>query len=97
MRLVTALLLVLLPIGAVAQEAPPRRTVVRTGSDWNWLTSEDRNAYCFWSGQLFSIGASFCIRQQTVATCTEVAGRRPIWVNKENDKFCDRNPSLTPD
>ncbi len=23
-------------------------------------------------------------------------GKRPIWVNKDNDKFCDKNPSTTP-
>jgi hypothetical protein len=48
------------------------------------------------AGELFSIGAAFCSRQQTLTTCTEVAGRCPIWVSKENDKFCDRNSSLTP-
>jgi hypothetical protein len=29
-------------------------------------------------------------------TCTEWPGKRPIWVVKDNDKACDRNPSLTP-
>jgi hypothetical protein len=53
-------------------------------------------AYCFWNGQLFSVGATFCIRQASVATCTEDPGKRPIWVNKDNDKFCDKNPSTTP-
>ena len=38
------------------------------------LSPEDRNSYCFWAGQLYSIGAAFCSRQQTVATCTEVPG-----------------------
>jgi hypothetical protein len=54
------------------------------------------NAYCFWNGQLFSVGATFCIRQASVTTCSENPGKRPIWVTKDNDKFCDKNPSTTP-
>jgi hypothetical protein len=27
---------------------------------------------------------------------TEWPGKRPIWVVKDNDKACDKNPSLTP-
>ena len=57
---------------------------------------EDKQAYCFWSGQVFSLGASFCSRQQSSLTCTEWPGKRPIWVIKDNDKACDKNPSLAP-
>ena len=59
------------------------------------LTPEDKQAYCFWSGQIYSLGASFCSRQQSLLTCTEWPGKRPIWVIKDNDKNCDRNPSQT--
>jgi len=97
MRALTALVLVMVPLAAAAQEQPPaQRPILRITGDYAGLTPEDRNAYCLWAGQLYSIGAAFCSRQQTFVTCTEVAGRRPIWVSKENDKFCDRNASLTP-
>jgi hypothetical protein len=98
MRALTAMILVILPLAAAAQQEPPavQRPVIRIAGDYAGLTAEDRISYCLWAGQLYSIGASFCSRQQTFSTCTEVAGRRPIWVGKENDKFCDRNPSLTP-
>jgi hypothetical protein len=101
MRAPTALLVVLLsftlPWAAAAQEqAPAPRSILRITGDYSGLTAEDRASYCLWAGQLYSIGASFCSRQQTLTTCTEVANRRPTWVAKENDKFCDRNPSLTP-
>ncbi len=89
----------LLALPALAQQEPvqpSQRTTVKIVGDYAGLTADDRNTYCFWSGQLFSIGASFCSRQQTLTTCTEVAGRRPVWVTKDNDKFCDRNPSTTP-
>jgi hypothetical protein len=97
MRALTALLLIMLPVAATAQEQPAaQRPLLRITGDYAGLTAEDRTSYCFWSGQLYSIGAAFCSRQQTLSTCTEMSGRRPVWVAKENDKFCDRNGSLTP-
>jgi hypothetical protein len=98
MRAFTALAVVLIPFAAAAQEQPTtnQRPVLKIIGDYNSLTLEDRNAYCFWAGQLYSVGASFCSRQQTLTSCTEVAGRRPMWVNKDNDKNCDKNPSTTP-
>ncbi|MBS0524813.1 MAG: hypothetical protein JSS04_14385 [Proteobacteria bacterium] len=98
MRALAAIVAVMLPLAAAAQEQPAtaQRPKLRITGDYGWLTPEDRNSYCFWGGELYSIGAAFCSRQQTLTTCTEVAGRRPTWVNKENDKFCDRNSSLTP-
>ena len=98
MRALIAIVVVTLPLAAAAQEQSPtvQRPIVRITGDYAGLTLEDRNSYCFWGGELFSIGAAFCTRQQTLTTCTEATGRRPIWVSKENDKFCDRNSSLTP-
>ena len=98
MRAFTALAVVLIPLAAAAQEQPTtnQRPILKIIGDNNSLTSEDRNAYCFWAGQLYSLGASFCSRQQTLTTCTEVAGRRTMWVNKDNDKNCEKNPSTTP-
>ena len=99
MRVTLAITMFLLPLAAMAQEPQPapRPGVLRLPIvDYSGLTAEDRASYCFWAGQLYSIGASFCSRQQTLTTCTEVAGRRPAWVAKENDKFCDRNSSQTP-
>src|SRR5437868_4757242 len=98
MRALTSLILVMLPLAAAAQEQTPAapRPILRITGDLAGLTAEDRNSYCLWAGQLYSIGASFCSRQQTLIACTEVSGRRPVWVAKENDKFCDRNVSLTP-
>jgi hypothetical protein len=98
MRAFTALAVVLIPFAASAQEQPTtnQRPILKIVGDYNGLTSEDRDTYCFWSGQLYSLGASFCSRQQTLTTCTEVAARRPVWVNKDNDKNCDRNSSATP-
>jgi hypothetical protein len=97
MRALIAILLGMLPLAAAAQEpAAAQRPIVRISGDYAGLTAEDRASYCFWAGQLYSIGASFCSRQQTAITCTEVASRRPTWVSKENDKFCDRNLSQTP-
>jgi hypothetical protein len=97
MRALTAMILVMLPLSAAAQEQPVvQRPVLKMTGDYAGLTGEDRTSYCFWAGQLYSIGASFCSRQQTLITCTELANRRPIWVSKENDKFCERNSSLTP-
>jgi hypothetical protein len=98
MRVLTAIVVMMLPMMAAAQDQTPpaQRPILRITGDYSGLTAEDRNSYCFWAGQLFSIGAAFCSRQQTLTTCTEVAGRRPTWVNKENDKFCDRNVSVTP-
>jgi hypothetical protein len=81
----------MVPMIAAAQETVPRNAVSYRG-----LSADDMKAYCFWNGQLFSVGAAFCIRQASVATCTEEPGKRPIWVNKDNDKFCDKNPSTTP-
>ena len=98
MRVLTVIILLMLPVAASAQQEAPvvQRPTLRITGDYVGLTAEDRGSYCFWAGQLYSIGASFCSRQQTLTTCTEVAGRRPAWTSKENDKFCDRNPSLTP-
>jgi hypothetical protein len=81
----------MIPVIAAAQETVPRNAVSYRG-----LSADDMKAYCFWNGQLFSVGATFCIRQASVATCTEEPGKRPIWVTKDNDKFCDKNPSTTP-
>jgi hypothetical protein len=97
MRALTILLVAMLPWAAMAQQEPPtQRPTLRITGDYVGLTAEDRTYYCFWAGQLYSIGAAFCTRQQTLSTCTEVAGRRPAWVAKENDKFCDRNTSQMP-
>jgi hypothetical protein len=65
------------PLAAAAQEQPTtaQRQKLRLTGDYGWLTLEDRNSYCFWGGELYSIGAAFCSRQQTLTTCTEVAGR----------------------
>ena len=99
MRALAAMILVMLPLAVAAQQEPPtpsQRPLLRITGDYVGLTAEDRGSYCFWAGQLYSIGAAFCSCQQTLSTCTEVPGRRPVWTAKENDKFCDRNPSLTP-
>jgi hypothetical protein len=77
------------------QDQSPGASVLKVPQIWN-LTPEDKQAYCFWSGQIYSLGASFCSRQQSLLTCTEWPGKRPIWVIKDNDKNCDRNPSQTP-
>jgi len=93
-----AFVIAALPLGAVAQQPQdqvPSQNVLRIPPVWS-LTQDDKQAYCFWSGQLFSLGASFCSRQQSSQTCTEWPGKRPIWVTKDNDKSCDRNPSLAP-
>jgi hypothetical protein len=98
MRVLTAMILLMLPVAASAQQEAPvtPRPVLRITGEYVGLTAEDRTSYCFWAGQLYSIGAAFCSRQQTHITCTEVPGRRPVWSAKENDKFCDRNTSQTP-
>jgi hypothetical protein len=85
MRALTAIVAIMLPFAAAAQEQPSTapRSKLRIAGDHGWLTPEDRNSYCFWGGELYSIGAAFCSRQQTLTTCTEVAGRRPTWVSKE--------------
>ena len=84
------------PLGAVAQQdQSPGQSVIKAPPVWN-LTPEDKQAYCFWAGELFSLGSTFCSRQQSSLTCTEWPGKRPIWVTKDNDKACDKNPSLTP-
>ena len=77
------------------QDQSPGASVLKVPQIWN-LTPDDKQAYCFWSGQIFSLGASFCSRQQSSLTCTEWPGKRPIWVIKDNDKACDKNPSLAP-
>jgi hypothetical protein len=82
----------LLPAVVSAQEQAPRNA--RGG--YRGLTPEDMNAYCFWNGNLFSVGASFCYRQNSATTCTENAGKRPIWVNKDNDKLCEKSASAMP-
>jgi hypothetical protein len=97
---VAALVLPLVPLGAGAQQQDPaqagQRGIVRIGGA-SGMTAEDRANYCLWAGQLYSIGSSFCTRQQTMTTCTEIGtSRPPVWVNKDNDKNCDRNPSWTP-
>src|SRR5215510_3430256 len=94
---VLAMAALALPLGAAAQQqdSAPVQNVLKMPQTWN-LTPEDKQAYCFWGGELFSLGASFCSRQQSSMTCTEWPGKRPIWVVKDNDKACDRNPSLTP-
>src|SRR5262249_14593342 len=92
--------LALVPATAAAQQqetAPPgQRMTLRLPADYRGLSADDWKSYCLWAGELYSIGSAFCSRQQTQSTCTAVSGGRPIWVNKENDKFCDKNPSLTP-
>jgi hypothetical protein len=95
-----ALIVAALPLGAFAQQPPqqdqgPSQGVLKIPQTWN-LTPDDKQAYCFWGGQLYSLGASFCSRQQSSVTCTEWPGKRPIWIAKDNDKSCDKNPSLTP-
>jgi hypothetical protein len=91
--LILATLSLLLPAMVAAQERPSK-----TGwaGGYRGLTPEDMNAYCFWNGNLFSIGASFCYRQDSSATCTESPGKRPTWVSKNNDKLCEKNPSVMP-
>ena len=60
-------------------------------SGYRGLTADDMKSYCFWNGQLFSLGASFCIRPSAMTTCTENrGGGRPIWVSKENEKSCEK-------
>ncbi|HTR87308.1 MAG TPA: hypothetical protein VMI56_22690 [Reyranella sp.] len=83
----------LLPAMAGAQERTPK-----TGwaGGYRGLTQEDMNFYCFWNGNLFSVGASFCYRQDSSTTCTESPGKRPTWVTKNNDKLCEKNPSAMP-
>ena len=92
-----ALIAALLPLGALAQQQDqtPSQGVLKVPPAYN-LTPEDKQQYCFWAGQLYSLGATFCSRQQSSLTCTEWPGKRPIWVIKDNDKACDKNPSLTP-
>ena len=87
---------VMLPLGALAQQdQTSNQNVLKMPPVWN-LTPDDKQAYCFWAGELFSLGSTFCARQQSSVTCTEWPGKRPIWVIKDNDKACDKNPSLTP-
>ena len=97
MRALAAVIaIVVLPLGAAAQqEQNPSQNMIKAPPAWN-LTPDDKQTYCFWAGELFSLGATFCARQQSSVTCTEWPGKRPIWVIKDNDKACDKNPSLTP-
>jgi len=97
MRALAAVIaIVVLPLGAAAQqEQNPSQNMIKAPPAWN-LTPDDKQTYCFWAGELFSLGATFCSRQQSSVTCTEWPGKRPIWVIKDNDKACDKNPSLTP-
>jgi hypothetical protein len=99
MRALTSIVLLMVPVAVMAQEPQPpgaQRPTLKVIGDYSGLTADDRNSYCLWAGQLYSIGASFCSRQQTLTTCTEVSGRRPAWVSKDNDKLCERNASFTP-
>ena len=93
-----AVIIAALPLSALAQQQQdqgPSQSVLKMAPVFN-LTPEDKQQYCFWAGQLYSLGASFCSRQQSSLTCTDWPGKRPIWVVKDNDKACDKNPSLTP-
>ncbi len=45
----------MVPVIAAAQETVPRNAVSYRG-----LSADDMKAYCFWNGQLFSVGATFC-------------------------------------
>jgi hypothetical protein len=87
-----------LPLGAGAQqpETSVGQNVLKVPRGYWDLTPDDKNSYCFWAGELYSLGASFCSRQQSSLTCSEWPGKRPIWVIKDNDKACDKNPSLAP-
>jgi hypothetical protein len=87
---------IVLPLGVAAQQPEPGQTVLKVPRGYWDLTPDDKNSYCFWAGELFSLGASFCSRQQSSLTCSEWPGKRPIWVIKDNDKACDKNPSLAP-
>ena len=84
-----------LSLTAAAQEPLATSQILKGSSSYN-MRPEDWNSYCLWAGNLYSLGASFCARQSTLLTCTEWPGKRPIWVAKDNDKACDKNPSLTP-
>ena len=86
-----------LPLVASAQQQDQgfSQNVLKVPPAYN-LTPDDKQAYCLWAGELFSLGSTFCSRQQSSLTCTEWPGKRPIWVIKDNDKACDKNPSLTP-
>ena len=92
-----AFIIAALPLGALAQtqDQGTGQGVIKSPPVWN-LTPEDKQQYCFWAGEVFSLGATFCSRQQSSVTCTDWPGKRPIWVIKDNDKACDKNPSLTP-
>jgi hypothetical protein len=99
MRLPIALMalagtMMLLAFPVTAQVPDPRFDVATTG--YRGLTPEDMKSYCFWNGQLFSLGASFCIRPSAVTVCSANPGGRPIWVNKENEKACERAPTAPP-
>lgn len=91
-------ILALLAVDASAQEPQPggQRPLLRIEGDYRGLRPEDMNAYCFWAGQIYSIGASFCVRETSSTVCTENPGKRPIWVTNDNDKLCAKNPSITP-
>ena len=95
MRLHIALLAIagsVCPVVASAQV--PAADIATTG--YRGLTPDDMKSYCFWNGQLFSLGASFCIRPSAVTICTENRGGRPIWVNKDNEKSCEKATTNPP-
>jgi hypothetical protein len=91
-----AMVTVMLPLAVAAQEQPQGSQGLKVPRDYWNLTPDDKTAYCFWAGDIYSLGASFCSRQSSSVTCTEWPGKRPIWVIKDNDKACEKNPSLTP-
>jgi hypothetical protein len=96
LAIVLSVATIVLPLSVAAQQPEPGQTVLKVPRGYWDLTPDDKNSYCFWAGELFSLGASFCSRQQSTLTCSEWPGKRPIWVIKDNDKACDKNPSLAP-
>ena len=82
----------LCPVVAGAQA--PAVDIATTG--YRGLTPDDMKSYCFWNGQLFSLGASFCIRPSAVTICTENRSGRPTWVNKDNEKSCEKATTNPP-
>ena len=100
LALILTVLGLAIPLVTTAQEqkpsGAPRDGRGYDGRGYRGLSAEDLNAYCLWNGRLFSIGASFCYRADSSTTCTERASKRPQWVNNNNDKLCEKNPSTTP-
>jgi len=91
-----AIVTVMLPLAVAAQEQPQGSQMLKVPREYWNLTPEDKTAFRFWAGEIYSLGTTFCSRQQSSVTCTEWPGKRPIWVVKDNDKACDKNPSLSP-